>query len=179
MSETLILNQSPLSKQDLAELREIYFQSSARKDFKDDAEMEAFYWKYLGFYLDQFPEFVWIAKSHRVLGYVLGSPRSDYPELLNIQPHLKVFKECFKNYPAHLHINLHSDARGQGLGSKLLNEFERQLQSLDITGLHIMTGTDSRNKNFYTRLGFDFQKALEFSGHPILLMGKSLKEDAG
>lgn len=179
MPETLILNNPELDEVDLKELREIYFESSARKDFKDDSEKEAFFWKYLGFYLEHYPEFVWIAKGSRILGYVVGSPLSDDSALYSIQPHLETFKNYFKDYPAHLHINLHSDARGQGLGSKLLKELEEQLQELDITGLHIMTGVDSRNKNFYTRLGFDFQKTLEFSGHPILFMGKDLKKDAG
>jgi GNAT superfamily N-acetyltransferase len=168
-----------MDEKDLKELKEIYFESSARKDFKDVAEKDAFYWKYLGYYLQHFPEFVWIAKGERILGYVVAAPASDDPALYKIQPHLEIFKKYFKDYPGHLHINLHNDARGQGLGSKLLLELEKQLQSLDITGLHIMTGVDSRNKNFYTRLGFDFQMALEFSGHPILLMGKSLKRDVG
>ena len=179
MSETLILNSPKLSEKDLQELREIYFESSAKKDFKDEKEKENFYWKYLGFYLEHFPEYVWIAKGERILGYVVGAPRSDLPELLKIQPHLEIFRPLFKVYPSHLHINLHSDARGQGLGSRLLTELEVQLQRLDITGLHIMTGVESRNKNFYTRLGFDFQKTLEFSGHPILFMGKELKRSRG
>ncbi len=179
MSETLIFNPSQISEKDLKELREIYFESSARKEFKDESEKEAFYWKYLGFYLEHFPEFVWIAKGERVLGYIVGAPDTEHPELLRIQPHLEIFRPYFKSYPAHLHINLHRDARGQGLGSKLLREWEAQLQRLNITGLHIMTGVESRNKNFYTRLGFDFQKTLEFSGHPVLFMGKTLKTDAG
>lgn len=174
MPETLILNNPELSEKDLKELREIYFESSARKEFKDEAEKENFFWKYLGFYLEHYPEHVWIAKGERILGYVVGSPVSSDPALYKIQPHLEIFKNNFKDYPAHLHINLHNDARGQGLGSKLLLELEKQMQGLDITGIHIMTGVDSRNKNFYTRLGFNFQKTLEFSGHPILLMGKSL-----
>lgn len=174
MSAPVIFNNPQLSEQDLVELREIYFESSAKKEFKDDEEKKAFYWKYLGFYLTHFPEYVWIAKSHRVLGYVVGMPHSQDEEILKIQPHLKIFEKHFQDYPAHLHINLHAESRGMGLGSKLLTELERQLQRCNITGLHIMTGPDSRNKNFYSRLGFDFEVTLEFGGSPILLMGKRL-----
>lgn len=174
MSATLIFHAPQLSEKDQRELREIYFETSAKKDFKDAAEKEAFFYKYLGFYLENYPDYVWIAKSSHILGYVVGMPHTEDPRAHQIQPHLKIFSEYFKDYPAHLHINLHAEARGMGLGSKLLQEMVIKLQEANITGLHIMTGPSSRNKTFYHRLGFDFEVTLNFLGSPILLMGKRL-----
>jgi ribosomal protein S18 acetylase RimI-like enzyme len=175
MSATLILNEPQLSEKEERELREIFFETSAKKDFKDHAEKEAFFHKYLGFYLENYPAYVWVAKGSRILGYVVGMPNTDDPRVHQIQPHLKIFSPYFKDYPAHLHINLHAEARGMGLGSKLLQEMVFKLQEANITGLHIMTGPDSRNKTFYQRLGFDFEVTLNFLGSPILLMGKRLR----
>lgn len=175
MSATLILHMPQLSPRDQRELKEIFFETSAKKDFRDGAEKEAFYQKYLGFYLTHYPQWVWIAKGSRVLGYVVGMPNTSDPKLHQLQPHLQTFQKYFKDYPAHLHINLHAEARGMGLGSKLLQEMVIKLQQANITGLHIMTGPDSRNKTFYQRLGFDFEVTLNFLSSPICLMGKRLE----
>jgi len=162
------------SPQDLTELREIYFDSSSRKDFRDEADKEAFYEKYLGYYLDHYPEFVWVAREDRILGYMVASPVTKDPDLYLIQPHLQVFESHFEKFPAHLHVNFHPMARGMGLGSKLFSELEKQFQDLKIRGVHIMTGPDSRNKSYYQRLGLNFEVTMDFKGTPILLMGKSL-----
>jgi ribosomal protein S18 acetylase RimI-like enzyme len=162
------------SDQDLRELREIYFETSARKDFRDEAEKEAFFQKYLGSYLSRFPEYLWVAKEGRILGYMVASPVTKDPDFYRLQPHLESFESFFKDYPAHLHVNFHQDARGMGLGGKLFSELEKQFQRSGIRGIHIMTGPDSRNKSFYQRLGFNFEVTLDFKGTPILMMGKSL-----
>ncbi len=164
---------NPTAK-DIQELKEIYFESSTRKDFKDEADKEAFFQKYLGFYLTHFPQHVWVAKSDRILGYMVAAPETRNTELYRLQPHLGTFEAYFGEFPAHLHVNFHADARGMGLGSKLFSELASEFKRLKITGVHIMTGPDSRNKSFYLRLGFHFEVTLTFQGHPILLMGKSL-----
>ncbi len=164
---------NPTAK-DLAELREIYFETSAKKDFRNEQEREAFFRKYLGHYLEHYAEYFWIAKSDRILGYMAGSPVTRNEAFYELQPHLRTFESFYETYPAHLHVNFHSDARGMGLGSKLFLELEKQFQRMNITGVHIMTGPDSRNKSFYQRLGFNFEVTLDFQGTDILLMGKSL-----
>ncbi len=169
-----IVKLSQPSAQDLKELREIYFETSAKKDFKDDVEKEAFFQKYLGCYLSRFPEHVWVARKGRILGYMVASPVTKDPAFYRLQPHLETFESFYEIYPAHLHVNFHQGARGMGLGGKLFSEVEKEFQGMGISGIHIMTGPDSRNKNFYQRLGFDFEVTLDFKGTPILLMGKTL-----
>ncbi len=162
------------SEKDLTELREIFFESSTRKDFADEADKDHFFFKYVGVYLKHFPEYLWVAREGRILGYMIGAPVTDETELHRVQPHLQIFQKHFTDYPAHLHVNFHPDARGMGLGSKLFSQLEKQFQEAGIRGVHIMTGPDSRNKIFYQRLGFDFEVVLDFRGSPILLMGKRL-----
>ncbi len=80
MSAVIVPYQDSMNK----EVREIFFESSTKKTFKDLAEKEAFYEKYLGFYLRNFPELAWVAKGTRVLGYVIVAPKSDERELLEL-----------------------------------------------------------------------------------------------
>lgn len=171
-----IVRLSELSNQSQAqiELREIFFEASTKKDFESDKIREAFFEKYLGYYIRTHPELIWVAKSDRILGYITLSLTSDDTELLQLQPHLEIFKAQFRNYPAHIHINLHHESRGMGLGSKLMKTVMQYLKSLNISGLHIMTGTESSNREFYKKLGFDFELALDFKGATILLMGRKI-----
>jgi len=165
MSETVILN---FAHSYLPQVSEIFFEASTKKDFKDQHEKDAFFWKYVGFYLINFPEYAWLAVDEgKVLGYVLGMPRSQDPDLYAIQPHLKAFEEHFTAYPAHLHVNCHIDARGRGVGKKLVLKLMSQLKDQQVPGLHIMTGPTSDNKAFYQKLGFDF----EVERNSILFMG--------
>ena len=159
----------------LDQVKEIFFESSTRKEFKDQVERDAFFEKYVGFYLRHYPELAWIGVlGDKVLGYIVAAPASTDPELDKIQPHLKAFEALFKAYPAHLHINCHHDSRGTGLGSQLVRVLVAELKVMKIPGLHIMTGPDSQNRSFYKKLGFDFESELPFRGTPILFMGKRL-----
>lgn len=158
----------------LSEVKEIFFESSTKKTFKDDAEKGLFFEKYLGHYLRNHPSLCLVAVSDRVLGYVVAAPDSEGEELNKLQPHLETFKKHFVKYPAHLHINCHFESRGLGVGGQLIKAVEALLRSQGISGLHIMTGPDSPNQSFYKKLGFDFQTELNFQGSSILFMGKSL-----
>lgn len=167
----------PFEDKYLSEMKEIFFESSTKKDFKDDAEKEAFFFKYLGYYLKSFPDLALVAVEDKVLGYVVSAPVSDGSDLFKIQPHLQCFQGEFEKYPAHLHINCHHDSRGKGIGSKLILEMEKRLKALKITGLHIMTGPLSDNRSFYKKLGYTHSIEQNFHGSPILFMGKSLSEN--
>jgi GNAT superfamily N-acetyltransferase len=150
------------------QLAEIFFETSTKKEFKDQKEKDVFYWKYVGFYLSHYSEFAWLAvQEGKLLGYVLGIPKTQELSLYAIQPHLQAFEEHFKTYPAHLHVNCHVDARGKGVGKMLVLKLLGQLKDRKIPGLHIMTGPTSDNKNFYRKLGFDY----EIEMNSILFMG--------
>ncbi len=159
----------------LPEVRQIFFETSARKEFKSEDEREQFFGKYVGYYCRHFPEFCLVAVAQsKVLGYLVAAPSTNDQELWGLQPHLAVFQKEFEAYPAHLHINCHHDARGQGVGRLLMDKIEELLRAQSIRGLHIMTSPDSSNKFFYQRLGFDHEVLEAFKGTPILFMGKKL-----
>lgn len=161
----------------LEEVKEIFFESSTKKIFKDQAEKDAFFYKYGGFYLEHFPQYAFVARDHRVLGYILGASETNRNDLFQLQPHLAVFEKYFLQYPAHLHINCHSASRGQGIGGKLLTHLENQFKIEGLCGLHIITGINARNKDFYRRLAFDQEIREDFHGSGILLMGKCLSRE--
>ena len=164
----------PYEEKFLPQIRDIFFESSTKKSFKDEAERDAFFYKYLGFYLKYYPHLAWVALDDRVLGYVVSAPISSSEEIDTIQPHLKTFERYFSQYPGHLHINCHHEARGKGIGGMLVAKVIQEFKTLKIAGIHIITGPDALNKNFYKKLGFDQQAVESFQGSPILFMGKRL-----
>jgi len=165
---------TPYSKEMLSEVREIFFETSAIKEFKDHPSKEAFFYKYLGYYLEHYPQLAFVVVDKNVLGYVVAASETLLKDLVLIQPHLEVFSQEIKTYQAHLHINFHLSAQGQGFGRKLIAQVESVLKSHDIKGLHVMTGPDSQNRFFYQKLGFTFQSVKDFQGSGILFMGKTI-----
>jgi GNAT superfamily N-acetyltransferase len=154
------------------QVSEIFFESSTKKDFSDLREKKAFAWKYLDFYITHYPQYLWVAlDGQNVLGYILGMPFTLDSSLYSIQPHLKKFENLFSDFPAHLHINCHHEARGKGIGGKLVQRFIEQLNGVGLSGVHIMTGAESRNRDFYRKLGFHF----ELIQDGVCFMGLNLK----
>jgi ribosomal protein S18 acetylase RimI-like enzyme len=165
----------PYSEEMLSDLRDIFFETSSIKVFKDEASKEIFFTKYLGFYLEHFPHLCFVVeREKRILGYVVGATESLSVALLSLQPHLEVFRDAILQYPAHLHINFHADAQGHGFGRNLISHLESVLKTHDIHGLHIMTGPNAPNRFFYQKLGFTFEIVKEFQTSSILFMGKTI-----
>lgn len=152
---------------------EIFFESSAKKDFKNEEEREAFRYKYLGFYLEKYPDLALVAQGETVLGYTVGALDSKDQALQRIQPHLNLFQEYFDKFPAHLHINCHALSRGMGIGSLLIKRLEELFVKHGVMGYHIMTSPDAKSRDFYRKLGLNFEVIKEFHGAQILFMGKT------
>ena len=60
-------------------------------------------------------------------------------------------------YPAHLHIDLHPRAQGQGLGRRLIDTLFGAFHTRRVAGVHL--GVDAANHRaigFYTHLGFEY-----------------------
>ncbi|HLT22799.1 MAG TPA: GNAT family N-acetyltransferase [Bacteriovoracaceae bacterium] len=163
----------PISSQtDVDTAREIFFLTSSMTQFVSEEQRENFQYKYFGFYLEKYPELVLVTKLQgRVLGYCLGVSRTD-ESFYSFQPHLELFSDLYVSFPAHLHINLHPDAQGLGMGQKLISSWEK-LVCRDVTGLHIMTSPTARNVSFYRRLGFVQEFVRKYKDSDILFMGKN------
>ena len=90
-----------------------------------------------------------------VLGYICASPDTNKDdELFKENPYLSIFQDLYETYPAHLHINCHANARGKGVGEKLLQTLEEKLRHNGLKGLHLITSPQAQNVNFYHKYGF-------------------------
>lgn len=94
----------------------------------------------------------------RLLFHTLWAHRESIHELLSFikttslkhQP-----KGLYKNYPAHLHINVLPGQQNSGLGSKLLNTFEEKMKHIGVTGIHLRTSNkNSKALPFYLKNGY-------------------------
>lgn len=64
-----------------------------------------------------------------------------------------------QRYPAHLHINLLSSARGSGGGRRLMHSLVSHLSSKSILGIHLrMSAANTNALRFYQQLGFTLQE---------------------
>lgn len=161
------------------EARSIFMETRGRTNFESPIEEEAFEWKYFGIYA-ACPEWFHLAISNnKVIGYLAGTPET-LPTHFKLNPYLHLFKsEIQERFPAHLHINLSSVARGSGVGSELVARFKSQLlaRAPDATsppaikGIHIVTDVRNRNVSFYLKNQFVEIKQEPWRGTSLLLMG--------
>ena len=161
----------------LAAVDRIFFLSSRRQTFADDAERSAFREQWLGRYLlhDREHAFVARADDGSVAGYLIGS--LDDPAVAPRFADMGFFSELTDltaRYPAHLHINLGAAWRSQGIGARLVEHFAQHAARHDALGMHIVTGADARNVGFYRRCGFEPLRELDWKGSALLFMGRSL-----
>ena len=63
-------------------------------------------------------------------------------------------KKLFKDFPAHLHIDLLPRAQGKGQGKIMMDHFISHLKRNSITGVHLELGAkNDRAFNFYSKYG--------------------------
>lgn len=154
------------------EVNRIFFESSARKTFDNEAQRDNFRYKYLDYYKETNSELFLISlRGEDVLGYICGSRNSKKElKLYELLPHYSLFEDLFEQFPAHLHINLCDSSRGLGIGSKLIEEFE----ALVSTGIHLLTSPKARNRSFYLKNNYLNEYSRSFNNHELLFMGKVL-----
>jgi len=87
------------------------------------------------------------------------------------------------DYPAHLHLNLLSGARGHGIGGTLVARFLDQARSAGRLGVHAAVRDDNqRSCRFFERLGFApiaqrrvvFPEGDAYAAHQTIFYGKTL-----
>jgi ribosomal protein S18 acetylase RimI-like enzyme len=168
-----LIKLSVLDEQKVEDLKEIFFLTSQRKQFLNQQEKEEFYQKYLGCYLQlKAPWNLAYSDNGKILGYIVGDKTS--LEYIKFHAYLSLFTEEMKTYPAHLHINIHPTAQGRGLGSKLIENFEKELKKQGVRGVHLLTSPHDLNVKFYHKNGYSFTREREFHQTPLLFMAKLL-----
>lgn len=167
-----------IKEADLPYVRDVFFLSSTRKEFKSAHDRETFWDNYTRYYLYEKPDYNLIASTvdRPVSGYLMGCDDSAaalpfYKDRLAFYAH---FADQFEAYPAHFHINTHPDKRGMGIGSYMLNRFVETLRERGVRGVHLVTSPDAENRAFYQKNGFTFELVRRWRGIPLLFMGRDL-----
>jgi GNAT superfamily N-acetyltransferase len=160
--------------QALAALERIFFASSLRKNFADAAARATFFAVWTGWHIKEAPQDVLLwrdpddgdDRAGKWSGYLTGCRDSaGATELFEKIPLYDRFSDLFAAFPAHLHVNVDEVCRGRGVGAALVDAFARDCK----TGVHVVTGSQARNRAFYRRCGFTTE--IERGG--LLFMGRA------
>ena len=178
----ICITAGPLLDQHVPAIDAIFFAASATQTFASERERQAFRERWLGRYLDHYPQMTLVAidPSNQVIGYLVGA--SDDPARNPLFADIAYFAELADltlSFPAHLHINLDARARGQGIGANLVRVFCAQLARVGVPGVHVVTSTASRNRSFYARLGFQPLRTVVSKGGSIVMLGRGVNGGLG
>ncbi len=167
-----------VSASEVSQIEGIFFTSSNVQQFRDAAERAAFRERWLGRYLDHWPEHVFVASTPdgRIVGYLTGclDDPATHPMFADIA-YMPAFADLSRSYPAHLHINLDPGWRSVGIGARLIEAFCVHAAGR-APGVHVVTGQTSRNVRFYERNGFRLLRSTRspWSDAEIAFLGRPL-----
>lgn len=165
----------PYGRRNEAALRDIdgiFFESSSVRSFEGDAARVAFRDRWLGRYLDKLPEHAFLAEcGGKVVGYIVGAAQAD--PMFDDIPSTRIFADLLPRFPAHLHINVASEMRSAGVGSRLIEAFLAHLRRLGVMGVHLVTGEGSRNIGFYQSNGFRIEASRATGDRVLVFMART------
>ncbi len=161
----------------LADLDHIFFTSSGRQSFESAQEKAAFRERWLGRYLEHFPQYALVAveSGGRAVGYIIGSLDDPARDLrFSDIAALAHFSALTPRFPAQLHINIEANWRGHGLGARLIAAFSDMAREAGAPGVHAITARGFRNVSFYLANDFLERGAVEIDGRELLFLGRDL-----
>ena len=161
----------------MAAIDTIFFDASGVQAFADAADRVAFRHRWLGLYLESWPEHVHLARDRdgTLAGYLVGclvDPARD--ERFAGIGYLQAFAAQCAAFPAHLHINLDPAYRSRGLGGQLIDAFATEAARAGAPGMHIVTSRTARNVGFYRAQGFAIEAEAPWKGGDVVFMGRGL-----
>jgi GNAT superfamily N-acetyltransferase len=170
-----ILSYIPNKNKRLDDLRDIFFKTT-KAELNSEEERQNLFDKYAAPYIENWPDYVFFAcdeASGRTMGYLTGCEDSKKAiEVLSTkQKSYTLFSDLYLRFPAHLHVDIHPDFQGKGVGTFLLQEFVIEMKKKGLRGLHILTAPGDSSVQFYLRNKFKFQVVRSFNGREILFMG--------
>ena len=155
----------------------VFFESSNTQSFESAAHRATFRERWLGRYLAHDPGLVFVAldPQARVAGYIAGSVDDPAiaPRFADIG-YFAEFKDLTWRYPAHLHVNIDPEFRGQGLGGRLIDTFAIAARQAGAPGVHVVTSRGARNVVFYTRNGFAEAGAAGEGAREVVFLARGL-----
>lgn len=138
-------------------LDHVFFATSNTQVFDSDETRAAFRDRWLGRYLDGWPDWGFAAMDaeETVCGYVIACPENPlaHPDFADHR-YYTLFAELCPRYPAHLHINVLEHARGRGVGAALMTRLCERARAAGLPGLHAVTADGHRNNGFFEAQGF-------------------------
>ena len=148
----------------------IFFLSSPSGGTLRGAERDDFFRRWTGYYLEHAAAYCLLYdEGGRVLGYLTGCDASrDAARLFDDLSYYAAFAEFHDAYPAHLHVNVHPDARGRGVGAVLVENFATRVGM----AVHLVTAVGARNLRFYDRLGFATVAVRRVDGRDLVVLGR-------
>ena len=158
------------------QIKNIFFEASSVKVFKDEESKAIFFKRWCGDYIEHYPHYFYLMfENQKLLGYLSGCLNTiESFSILNV-PGVRLFSDLYNDYPAHLHINFSSDCRGKGLGSVLVEHYLYECKSNKVKGVHLITSQDAKNVSFYRKLGFTDEFPRVAQSFTQLLMGKKIE----
>ena len=162
----------------IAAIDEIFFQSSNTQSFDSIEARQQFRDKWLGRYLTHYGQCCFIAlnQQNHPIGYIAGSlhdPARD--PIFADMPHYAAFSHVTKVHPAQLHINVHADARGKGVGRQLIEAFAEFAATERVNGVHAITSRGACNIGFYQANGFEEVASAELNGRELVFLARELR----
>jgi GNAT superfamily N-acetyltransferase len=161
----------------LGDIDDIFFQSSAKRDFCSQEEKQAFRERWLGRYIEKHHGsfFVALDADGRAIGYLAGCLEN--PTTLshfNDVAYFRSIEDICRDYPAHLHVNVAERYRNRGLGTALVGRFVEWAKLHSLEGIHVVTSSTARSIPFYQRSGFTELRTFPWNVGTSVCMGRKL-----
>jgi len=156
---------------------DIFFESSTVQTFASEQARADFRARWLDYYIESEPEGVFVAVdgNGKAMGYLTGCFNTAAAMKVMYVDSAKAFEPYYKDYPAHLHINVSAAHRSSGVGAELIMAFENACREQGVGGIHLVTAAGARNVSFYERNGFAEIAQAQIKNRTLLLMGKRVR----
>jgi GNAT superfamily N-acetyltransferase len=161
----------------LADIDNIFFTSSARRDFSSPEEKQVFREMSLGRYIESHRSsfFVVLDADGRVVGYLAGCLENPMTlSHFNDIAYFRSIEDICRDYPAHLHVNVAERYRKRRLGTALVGRFVEWAKVHSVKGIHLVTSSTARSIPFYRRSGFIQLRTFPWNSGISVCMGRKL-----
>jgi GNAT superfamily N-acetyltransferase len=161
----------------LGDIDDIFFQSSAKRDFSSQEEKQAFREMSLGRYIEKHLSsfFVALDADGRAVGYLAGSLENPITlNHFNDVAYFRSIEDICRDYPAHLHVNVAERYRNRGLGTSLVGRFVEWAKLHSVKGIHLVTSSTAQSIPFYRRSGFIQLRTFPWNSGISVCMGRKL-----
>ena len=161
----------------LGDIDDIFFQSSAKRDFCGQEERQAFREMSLNRYIEKHRSsfFVALDADGRAVGYLAGCLENSITlGQFNDVAYFRSIEDICRDYPAHLHVNVAEGYRNRGLGTALVGRFVEWTKLHSVKGIHLVTSSTARSIPFYRRSGFIQLRTFPWNSGISVCMGRKL-----